>query len=133
MPTPELRAPERPTRAAPALAGRWYDDALTVCMVLVGSTVAATAIIWAGIELRARYELQQLEKAAAAAAARFEAEARKMPRPPEVRRPEVRERLVTVPSKSVEECKAETGGIVNEHFARCRQGYQYVEKTTVRR
>lgn len=37
-----------------------------------------------------------------------------------VARPVISRRVVTAPSKSVGECKAETGGLINEHFARCR-------------
>jgi hypothetical protein len=34
--------------------------------------------------------------------------------------------LVTVPPQSIETCKAESGGVINERFMKCRQGYEYV-------
>lgn len=37
--------------------------------------------------------------------------------------PSVQRETVTVPPRSVEACKALTGGQINEDFAQCRQGY----------
>jgi hypothetical protein len=45
-------------------------------------------------------------------------------------RPVVTRRVVTVPAKGRDACLAESGGQVNEHYARCRRGYQYVETVT---
>ena len=130
MQTHEIRPDYRPhrssaPRASAEPAGRMSPWALFG--VIAGAIVAGTVLLWIvgliGIGAMVGGFTSQVEKQIGTSTS-SSAVVR-----PAVTRPVVTQRVVTVPPKSVAECKAETGGVLNEHFARCRAGYQYVETT----
>ncbi len=124
MSAPELRAPERKPLGQHTTvtvdSGPWSPWA--IFGVIVAAVTSAGVLMWiigmfgvgamlGGFDAGAKQKAETAERIAAT-------------------RPTVTRRVVTVPAKSRDDCLREAGGQVNEHYARCRRGYQYLETTT---
>lgn len=121
---------ERPKNEVRSSDRSWYDDPLMVIAVLVGSSVAATAIIWIGVELRTRYEINRANEQIEASMREFQKAVdqsfqviQKPLTTPIKNSASPKVVTVHVPGKSVDECMLETNGTLNEQFKKCRSGY----------
>lgn len=96
-------------------------DGITIFWAVLGALLCASIIEAAASRLIARYEMkamtEQIENNMKADMKAMQIEPWKLP---EQGHPEV------VPGKSVAECNALTGGVLNDQWKRCRSGY--VEK-----
>lgn len=128
MTEPEFRAPVRHRSAAQdsESAKPQGMTGFTLFLAITGSIVVASILLWiialggsavlfSAVSTAVSRELPEIEEKAFAA--------------PQTRRQQTTERLIYVPPQSVDRCKAETGGVINEHFAKCRRGYTFVAQT----
>ncbi|PXV63054.1 hypothetical protein C8D93_1213 [Sinimarinibacterium flocculans] len=134
MQSPELRPykPRQPTNGS--RGGPWWNDPALVITVAAASIVIAATIIYVGIEAREQHQANQLarelDQAAKALQADIEQDIQRLRQTVNVEKPKPSHKLenVRIPAKTVEQCKAETGGEINEHFARCRRGYTVTQR-----
>ncbi|HSW14706.1 MAG TPA: hypothetical protein VLI06_17820 [Solimonas sp.] len=119
---------------------KWFDDPWTVFGVIVSAILSACALIWFAVEVRTRYELQAAAEAIQATTATWARESAEMTRRSKIaalQAAAARERIrlstpvtttVRVAPQDREACLQETGGVANEHYVRCRNGYSYQGK-----
>lgn len=100
----------------------WYNEPLHV----VGVAVVVFAICFALVLAYQEYQKQQAIRELRLLTRQLNSQTEQMTRSlQQAVRPAYIDRIVKehIPGRSLEACKAETGGEINERFARCRSGY----------
>lgn len=108
----------------PRVAAAWYESQWSFFWTMVGALLTAgliaTVAAWLFVLAMAKHAFggspEPTAKTRVSQSPRTEEFRVLAPEPPRIQ-------VVTVPAASREECLSQTGGIANDHYARCRRGY----------